>query len=68
MDAPLYLDVLASVRCLRKTGAKPVSAAGGSVGGGAAGDASIASRPGQMDGVVFLGAHPNGPAASKESK
>jgi acetyl esterase/lipase len=54
MDAPLYLDVLASVRCLRKTGAKTVSVVGGSRGGGAAGDASIAWRPGEMDGVVFL--------------
>ena len=32
------------------------------MGGGAAGDASIASPPGEIDRVVFLGAHPNGPA------
>lgn len=32
------------------------------MGGGAAGDASIASQPGEIDRVVFLGAHPNGPA------
>jgi pimeloyl-ACP methyl ester carboxylesterase len=32
------------------------------MGGGAAGDASIASQPGEIDRVVFLGASPNGPA------
>jgi len=32
------------------------------MGGAAAGDASIASQPGEIDRVVFLGAHPNGPA------
>jgi len=62
MDAPLHLDVLAAVRYLRKAGAKTVAVVGGSMGGGAAGDASIASRPGEIDRVVFLGAHPNGPA------
>lgn len=62
MSAPLYLDVLASVRYLRKTGAKSVSVVGGSMGGGAAGDASIASQPGEIDRVVLLGASPDGPA------
>src|SRR5712672_3413759 len=62
MSAPLHLDVLAAVRYLRKTGAKTVSVVGGSMGGGAAGDASIASEPGEIDRVVFLGAYPNGPA------
>ncbi len=62
MSAPLHLDVLAAVRYLRKTGAKRVSVVGGSMGGGAAGDASIASQPGEIDRVVFLGAYPNGPA------
>jgi len=62
MDAPLHLDVLAAVRYLRKTGAKTVSVVGGSMGGGAAGDASIASQPGEIDRVVFLGSAPNGPA------
>jgi dienelactone hydrolase len=56
------LDVLAAVRYLRKTGTKTVSVVGGSMGGGAAGDASIASQPGEIDRVVFLGAYPNGPA------
>ena len=62
MSAPLHLDVLAGVRYLRKTGVKTVSVVGASMGGGAAGDASIASEPGEIDRVVFLGAYPNGPA------
>jgi pimeloyl-ACP methyl ester carboxylesterase len=67
MDAPLHLDVLAAVRYLRKADAKSVSIVGGSMGGGAAGDASIASRPGEIDRVVFLGAAPNGPADKLKS-
>jgi pimeloyl-ACP methyl ester carboxylesterase len=67
MSAPLYLDVLAAVRYLRETGAKSVSVVGGSMGGGAAGDASIASRPGEIDRVVFLGSAPNGPADKLKS-
>ena len=62
MDAPLHLDVLAAVRYLRANGAKTVSVVGGSMGGGAAGDASIASRKDEIDRIVFLGASPNGPA------
>ena len=62
MGAPLELDVLAAVRYLKKTGAKTVSVVGGSMGGGAAGDASIVSQPGEIERVVFLGAYPNGPA------
>jgi pimeloyl-ACP methyl ester carboxylesterase len=67
MDAPLDLDVLAAVRYLHKTGAKSVSVVGGSMGGSAAGDASIASRPGEIDRLVFLGAAPNGPADQLKS-
>jgi pimeloyl-ACP methyl ester carboxylesterase len=67
MSAPLQFDVLAAVRYLRKTGAKSVSVVGGSMGGGAAGDASIASRPGEIDRVVFLGSAPNGPADKLKS-
>jgi len=62
MDAPLYQDVLAAVRYLRKAGAKRVSVVGASMGGWAAGDASIASRPGEIDRVVFLGSAPGRPA------
>jgi pimeloyl-ACP methyl ester carboxylesterase len=60
--APLQLDVLAAVRYLHDHGAKTVSVVGGSMGGGAAGDASIASKPGEIDRVVLLGAAPNDPA------
>ncbi len=67
MSAPLHLDVLAAVRYLRKTGAKSVSVVGASMGGGAAGDASIASRPGEIDRLVLLGAAPNGPADKLQS-
>ena len=62
MDAPLHLDVLAAVRYLRKTGAKTVSIVGGSMGGGAAGDASILSQLGEINRIVFLGSAPNEPA------
>jgi pimeloyl-ACP methyl ester carboxylesterase len=67
MGAPLHLDVLAAVGYLRKTGAKTVSVVGGSMGGGAAGDASITSQPGEIDRVVFLGAAPNEPADKLKS-
>jgi pimeloyl-ACP methyl ester carboxylesterase len=67
MTAPLHLDVLAAVRYLRKKGAKSVSVVGASMGGGAAGDASIASRPGEIDRLVLLGAAPNGPADKLQS-
>jgi pimeloyl-ACP methyl ester carboxylesterase len=66
-DAPLHLDVLAAVRYLRNNGAKSVSIIGGSMGGSAAGDASIASQPGEIDRLVFLGAAPNGPADKLKS-
>ena len=67
MSAPLHLDVLAAVRYLRKTGANSVSVVGGSMGGGAAGDASIASQPGEIDRLVLLGATLNGPAEKLKS-
>jgi len=67
MDASLKLDVLAAVRYLRARGAKSVSVVGGSMGGGAAGDASIASRPGEIDRLVLLGAAPNEPADKLKS-
>src|ERR1700687_2052675 len=67
LSAPLHLDVLGAVRYLRETGAKSVSVVGGSMGAGAAGDASIASRPGEIDRLVFLGGSPNGPAEKLKS-
>ena len=67
MDAPLHLDVLAAVRYLKTHGAKSVSVVGGSMGGSAAGDASIASPPGEIDRLILLGAAPNGPADKLKS-
>ena len=60
-SAPLHLDVLAAVRYLRKTGARTISIVGGSLGGGAAGEAAIEAAAGEIDGIVFLGATPSGP-------
>jgi len=62
LGAPLHLDVLAAVRFLHQGGAKSVSIVGGSMGGSAAGDASIAAAPGEIDRIVFLGSAPNDPA------
>jgi esterase/lipase len=47
--------VLAAVRYLHKQGAKSVSVIGGSMGAGAAGNASIEAEPGEIDRLVFLG-------------
>ncbi len=68
LGAPLYLDVLAAVRYLEKDGAKTVSVVGGSMGGAAAGDASIASEPGEIDRLVLLGSAPNGPAEKLKAR
>jgi pimeloyl-ACP methyl ester carboxylesterase len=67
MDSPLEKDVLAAVRYLHAHGAKAVSIVGGSMGGGAAGDASIVSKPGEIDRIVMLGAAPNLPAERLKS-
>jgi pimeloyl-ACP methyl ester carboxylesterase len=67
LSAPLYLDVLAAVRYLRKRVAHSVSVVGASMGGGAAGDASIASEPGEIARLVFLAAAPNGTAEKLKS-
>ena len=55
VDAPLHFDVLAAVRYLRQNGAKSVSIIGGSMGGGAAADASVEAEPGEIDRLVLLG-------------
>jgi len=60
--APMHLDVLGAVRYLRGNGAKIVSVVGGSFGGTAAADASITSKPGEIDRLVLLAAEGNGPA------
>jgi len=67
MSAPLHLDVLAAVRYLHNSGATSVSVVGASMGAGAAGDASIASRPGEIARLVLLGGSPNGPAEKLKS-
>ena len=56
LSAPLYLDVLAAVRYLQTIGVKMVSVIGGSMGGGAAAEASIAAAPGEIDRLVLLAA------------
>jgi pimeloyl-ACP methyl ester carboxylesterase len=65
--APLHLDVLAAVHYLHTIGVKSVSIIGASMGGSAAGDASIASAPGEIDRLVLLGAAPDGPADKLKS-
>jgi len=57
--APMYLDVLAAVRYLKKSGAKTVAVVGGSFGGGAAAYAAIHGHPGEIDRVVMLAGVPN---------
>ena len=66
--APFENDVLAAVHYLKAYGANTVSVVGGSFGGGAAGDASIKSAPGEIDRIVFLGAAPNLPAEKLKSR
>ena len=56
LGAPLYLDVLAAVSYLRQAGATTVSVIGGSMGGTAAADASIASGAGTIDRLILIAA------------
>lgn len=60
--APMQLDVLTAVRYLHNHGAKTVAVMGGSFGGTAAADASVASKPGEIDRLILLAAAGNGPA------
>jgi pimeloyl-ACP methyl ester carboxylesterase len=55
-EPPYDKDVMAAVRYLKTHGTKTVSVVGGSFGAAASGDASIASAPGEIDRIVFLGA------------
>jgi pimeloyl-ACP methyl ester carboxylesterase len=66
--APFDNDVLAAVRYLKAHNAKTVAVIGASLGGGAAGDASIKSEPGEIDRIVFLGAAPNLSAGKLKSR
>ncbi len=53
-SASLHLDVLAAVRYLKRNGATSVSLLGGSLGGGAAGDAVAYAKPGEISRLVTL--------------
>jgi pimeloyl-ACP methyl ester carboxylesterase len=55
LSAPLYQDVLAAVRYLRKTGVKSVSLIGGSMGGAAAADAMVGAESGEIERLIGLG-------------
>jgi pimeloyl-ACP methyl ester carboxylesterase len=66
-NAQLEMDVVAAVRYLHAHGTKSVSIVGSSMGGAAAGDASIESKPGEIDRIVMLGAAPNLPAEKLKS-
>ena len=52
-NAPFENDVLAAIRYLKAHGVQTVSVVGGSFGGGAAGDASIRSGPGEIVASFF---------------
>lgn len=47
-------DVLAAIRYLRENGAKTVSIIGASFGGGAAAEAAVEAKPGEIDCLVLL--------------
>ncbi len=51
-------DVLAAVRWLHAHGANKVSVVGGSMGGGAAGEAAIEAKPGEIDKLILLSPMP----------
>ncbi len=51
-------DVLAAIRYLHQQGVKSVSIVGASMGGGAAAEASIEARPGEIDRMVLLAHSP----------
>jgi pimeloyl-ACP methyl ester carboxylesterase len=57
-DDGVRFDVLAAIRYLRQTGAKTISVVGASFGGGAAAEASIEARPGEIDRLVLLAHSP----------
>ncbi len=50
----LYFDVLAAVQYLNENGVKRISVIGGSMGGGAAAQASVESRDGEIDDLILL--------------
>jgi pimeloyl-ACP methyl ester carboxylesterase len=62
----MYADVLGAVYYLRRSGAQRVSVVGGSMGGGAAAQASVKSEEGEIDRLILLAAAP--PAESAKLK
>ena len=54
----LYLDVMAAVRWLHKQGVKDVDLVGGSMGGGASGEAATRLKSGELNKLVLLSAMP----------
>lgn len=61
-------DVLGAVRYLRKNGAEQVSVVGGSMGGGAAAQASAQSEEGEIDRLILLAAAAPYPKSLKGRK
>jgi pimeloyl-ACP methyl ester carboxylesterase len=61
-DDGLRLDVLAAVRYLRTNGAGTVAVVGASMGGGAAAEAAVEAKPGEIDRLILMAhvpiAHP----------
>jgi len=53
-DDGLRFDVLAAVRYLRANGARTVAVVGASMGGGAAAEAAVEAKPGEIDRLVLL--------------
>ncbi len=57
-DGGVGFDVLAAIRYLRRSGVKTVSVVGASFGGGAAAEAAIEAKKGEIDGLVLLAHSP----------
>ena len=57
-DGGVRFDVLAAIRYLRGRGAKTVSVVGASLGGGAAAEASVEAKPGEIDRLILLAHSP----------
>lgn len=57
-EGALHLDVLAAVRWLRQNGAERVGVVGGSMGGGAAAQAAVEAKSGEIDDLVLLAHSP----------
>jgi len=68
-ERALYEDILAAARYLRREEAKKVSVVGGSMGGGAAAQASVEAKEGEIDKLILLSPIPiKNPEMMKASK